>query len=123
MFTNSTPPTTSSITTLPEVLIVNYIPEATRASDINVNVSDTGKNVYAGVTCEPDTYIVPSLDEFDDILYGDAQETFPDFIFSPFTINVNSDDDDAQMTKGQFKQLTENLDSLLESSKSSSSSN
>ena len=39
------------------------------------------------------------------------------------TINVNSDDDDAPMMKGQFEQLNEKLDSLLESSKSLSSSN
>lgn len=46
-----------------------------------------------------------------------------DFVFNPFTIHLNSDDDDALMTKGQFKKLNEKLNSLLESSKYSSSSN
>ena len=43
-----------------------------------------------------------------------------DFIFSPFTIHQTSDDDEALMTKGQFKAINENLDSLLVSYKSSS---
>lgn len=43
-------------------------------------------------------------------------------MFRPFTINLNRDDDDAPMTKAQFKKHNEKLDSLLGSSTSPSSS-
>lgn len=54
-------------------------------------------------------------------MFGDDQETFTDFVFSPFTINLNSDDDDAPMTKWQFAKLNKKLDSILGSSNQSSS--
>ncbi|XP_023763644.1 uncharacterized protein LOC111912141 [Lactuca sativa] len=47
-------------------------------------------------------------------------DTGTDFHYSRFTIHQESDDDDAPMTKGQFKALNKKLDTLLESSKSSS---
>lgn len=54
------------------------------------------------------------------MLFRDDQETYTDFVFSPFTINI-SDDDDATMTKGQFRKLNEKLDSILEHSNALSS--
>lgn len=41
-------------------------------------------------------------------------------MFIPFAIHQTSDDDGAPMTRGQFKQLNEKLDSILASSQSAS---
>lgn len=84
---------------------------------IHVNVSDTGVDINFDVTLGRGASTASPLDEDDaNILFGNDQENFTDFVFSPFTINVNSDDDDAPMSEGQFKTLNEKLDSLLESS-------
>lgn len=55
------------------------------------------------------------------MLFEDDQETFTDFVFSPFTINL-SDDDDATMMKGQFRKLNDKLGEILEHSNALSSS-
>lgn len=44
-----------------------------------------------------------------------------EFVFHPFSINFSSDDDEASMTKGQFKQLNKKIDLILEYSHAFSS--
>lgn len=86
-----------------------------------VNVSDTGAHVDFRVTKGPSTSTTSPLREDDsDIVFGDDQEAFQDFTFSPFTLHWNNDDDDAPMTQGKFKQPSAKLDSILESSVTSS---
>lgn len=56
------------------------------------------------MTKEPATSIASTTFDFDpDIIFWDDQENFQEFVFIPFTINLNRDDDEALMTKGQFK--------------------
>lgn len=121
-FIDSTTPNTSYVSTPPEDPIVKSFSEATRTSDIPINASDAGANVYIGVTLDQGTSPASPFNEEEEILFGDNQEPIFNFVFNPFTINLNNDDDDAPMTKGQFKKLDEKLDSLLESSTCSSSS-
>ncbi|CAI9302899.1 unnamed protein product [Lactuca saligna] len=64
---------------------------------------------------------IPPFDDDVEILFGDDHEPIIDFIFHPFTININNDDDEAQMTKARFKQLNEKLDSVLKYSHAFSS--
>lgn len=73
------------------------------------------------MTFEPGTTTTPSFNEDEEIFFRDDQETFTDFASSPFTININSDNDDAPMTKGRFKHLSEKIDSILENSNTFSS--
>ena len=73
------------------------------------------------VTVAPKAYLIfPLRDDDLDLIFGDSQEDFQDFNYSPFTVHQTSDDDEAPITKGKFKTLNEKLDTLLESSKSSS---
>ncbi|KAI3524141.1 hypothetical protein L1887_02793 [Cichorium endivia] len=67
------------------------------------------------------TSLPPSDD--DDMLYNDDKEDLTGFVMAPFTVERDSDDDSTPMTTGQFKELSEKLDSLLESSKTSTSTN
>ncbi|CAI9299596.1 unnamed protein product [Lactuca saligna] len=60
IFTDSTNPTTSSISTPPKVLIVESVSEETRTSGIPVNTSDVGTHVNIGMTSEqPSSYVTP----------------------------------------------------------------
>ena len=100
-FTYSTSTTTTIVTSTLEVNITKSVSKEVHTSDIHVNVSDTGADVNFGVTMGPGTSTAsPLRDDNPNILFGDDQENFTDFVFSPFTIHVNSDDDDAPMTKG-----------------------
>ena len=54
-------------------------------------------------------------------MLGDDQNVFEEFQYNPFNVHQASDDEDAPMTKGKFKALNGKLDTLFESSKSSSS--
>lgn len=91
--------------------------------DINLNIYNIRSNVNTGVTSEPDTSTFPPTDEYKEIMYGYDSDSFMDLVFSPFNVHENSVDDDAPMIKGYFKKLNEKLDTLLGSSKSSSSAN
>lgn len=82
-----------------------------------------GQNIHSSVTSELDTSNFPPKNDSNDIKYGDDIGSFTDFVFSPFTINLNSDGDNAPMMKGSFKKLNEKLDSLFKSSKSLPSPN
>lgn len=62
-----------------------------------------------------------TIDDDPDIMFEDDFESIFDFVFHPFTVNVNTDDDEAPMNKAQFKQLNEKLDSFLEYSQAFSS--
>lgn len=87
-----------------------------------MNASDVGANVHTDVTSEQGISTDPLSNDTEGIMFGDDQETFIDFVFSHLTININSDDNDAPMTKGWFKKPNDKLDSILESSNQSSSS-
>ncbi|CAI9268699.1 unnamed protein product [Lactuca saligna] len=51
-----------------------------------------------------------------DMIYGDGEDDFTGFTFSPFTIR-NESDDEAPVMKGQLQAIHEKLDSLLHASK------
>lgn len=51
----------------------------------------------------------------------DEHEPIKNFAFHPFNLNTNNDEDEASMIKGQFKQLNDKLDSILEHSNALSS--
>lgn len=97
LFTNST--TTTTTTTTPT---------------FNNNVSDTGAEASGF------THVSLLQTDDSDTMFGDDHDNFDIFHYSPFTFQKDSDDDDAPISKGQFKVLNTNLDSLLESSKASS---
>ena len=60
-----------------------------------VNVFDTGAFDF-GVTVGPSTSTTSPLREDDpNILYGDDQDDFRNYVFSPFTVHHASDDDEA----------------------------
>ena len=68
-----------------------------------------GQNANISVIKEPTTSTTtPTLESDPDILFGNDQENFVDFVFNTFTINQTSDDDDPTMTRCQFKQLMRN---------------
>lgn len=56
-----------------------------------------------------------------DTIFGDDQDAFEGFHFSPFNVQPESDEDDAPMTTKQLMELNSKLDSLIESSKTPSS--
>ncbi|KAI3700355.1 hypothetical protein L2E82_44981 [Cichorium intybus] len=63
----------------------------------------------------------PPSDE-EEMLFYDEQDEVTGFVHSPFDVRLNVDTDSAPMTKGQFKELYAKLDSLLQSSKATTSS-
>ncbi|CAI9291295.1 unnamed protein product [Lactuca saligna] len=60
-------------------------------------------------------------EEEEDTVFGGDKDDFQDVTFNPFHVQEESNDD-AAATKGKFKSLIDKLDTLLESSKTSSSS-
>lgn len=62
----------------------------------------------------------PLIDDDSYVMYKVDQDDFQHYVFSLVTYHQASDDDEAPMTKRQFKALNGKLDSLLESSKSPS---
>lgn len=86
------------------------------------NVFDMGTGA-SGVTVGPISRPISPLRTTDpDTVFGDSFDDFQDFHYSPFVVQQESDEDDAPMTKRNFKALNIKLDSLLESTKASSSS-
>ena len=74
----------------------------------------------SGVTIGPSsTQISPLHNDDPDTIFGDDHDDFQDFHYSSFNVQPSSDDKDEPMTKEQFKTLNEKLDTLLESSKTS----
>lgn len=70
-YTDSTSTTTSIVSTLMST----------------VNVSDAGVGVTFGTTFGPRTYTAsPLKDDYLDVMYGDDQDDFHNFVFSPFTV-------------------------------------
>ena len=69
-----------------------------------VNVSDTGAHVDFRVTKGPSTSTSsPFQDDTTNIIFGDDPDALLDFPLSPCTIHQKCDDDESQMTQGQFK--------------------
>nr|KAJ0184447.1 hypothetical protein LSAT_V11C900494330 [Lactuca sativa] len=99
IFTDSNIPSTSTVTTKPEVLIIKSILEVIRTSGIPSNTSNVGLNFNNGVSSEQSFSSVPPMNEDIDILFRDNQEPIAKFFFQPFTVNIDSDDDDAQSLK------------------------
>ncbi|CAI9263690.1 unnamed protein product [Lactuca saligna] len=100
IFTDSTAPTTSSVSTPLEVTVIKSVSKDIQTSGIHVNVSDTGANANIGVTFGPGTSIASPFNDDEEILLADEQEPIKEFVFQPFNININSDEDKAPMTKG-----------------------
>lgn len=46
---------------------------------------------------------VPNSNADEDVISGDDLEPIDDFVFPSFTVRVDSGDDDAPITKGQFR--------------------
>nr|KAJ0207626.1 hypothetical protein LSAT_V11C500271040 [Lactuca sativa] len=116
IFTESTVPTTSSVSTPLGVPIIKSVSEEIQTSGILGNTSEVGPNASI---CPSSS--IPPFDDDTGILFGDDQEPIFDFVFQPFTVNFKSDVVDALMTKGQFKELNEKHDSILEYSHALSS--
>nr|KAJ0206901.1 hypothetical protein LSAT_V11C500287920 [Lactuca sativa] len=100
IFTNSTPHTTSTVSTPPEVPSFKSVSDEIRTSDIPNNTFDVGPNANIGVTSEQPSSSVPPVDDDNEILFGDDQEPIVEFFFPPLSVNLSGDDDDAPMTKG-----------------------
>lgn len=93
----------------------------TSTPPVTINVSDTGDDA-SGFTFGVDSFSIspPGQDDMDTV-FGDDQDEFENFHYSPFHVQ-QSCDGDAPMSHHQFKLLRENLNTLYESSKPSSSS-
>lgn len=92
-------------------IFLEYTATSTTSSSPEFNVTDTGVDVNIGVTSGLSTSSSSPFRKNDrDIMFGDDLGNFQDFVFSPFTVNQASDDDEALITKGQFKQLNDKLD-------------
>ncbi|CAI9274710.1 unnamed protein product [Lactuca saligna] len=85
---------------------------------VNVNTSDAGARA-SGFSVGHSTPPVSTLrrDDPETIFGGDVN--FEDFTFSPFHV-VEESDEDATVTQKQFKAINDKLDSLIQSSNSSS---
>ncbi|CAI9266615.1 unnamed protein product [Lactuca saligna] len=74
----------------------------------------------SGFTTSPISPPLSPLRQDDpDMIYGDGEDEFTRFTFSPFTIRTKSDDE-APVMKGKLKSIHEKLDSLLKASNPSS---
>lgn len=79
---------------------------ATKTSTVStsmstINVLDTVVGATFCVTVGPNTSPTSTLREDDpDIMYGDDQDDFQNFVFIPFTIHPTSNDDESPMRKG-----------------------
>ncbi|CAI9275469.1 unnamed protein product [Lactuca saligna] len=86
---------------------------------VTINASDVG----AGASGFTAGHLTPPVSPFhhDDpaMIYGDDDEDFEGFAYSPFKIWTKSDDE-APVTKGKLKAINEKLDSLPQASKASS---
>lgn len=106
LFNESTTITTTTISTPPVI----------------VNESNMGAGA-SGVTIGPCSTTISHLhDDYPATIFGDDWDDFQYFHFSPFNVKQSSDDKYAPMTKRQLKPLNEKLDTLIESSKASLSS-
>lgn len=114
ILTDSTIPPSSTFTRTLEVTVTKSVSEEVDTSGIHVNISDMGADANIGVTNEPVTSTTSTTFDFDpDILFGDDQEMFEDFFLnvSPSIKTVMTMK--PLMSKGQYKQLNEKLDSIL----------
>ncbi|CAI9302999.1 unnamed protein product [Lactuca saligna] len=71
-------------------------------------IIDTGKIPKRGgkrKPKEPFSCYVPPLNEDTDIMFADDQEPIDDFVFQPFTANIDSDDEETPMTKAMMELL------------------
>lgn len=87
---------------------------------MTVNVTDMGTcafNATVGPNASP---IFALRDDDPNLVFGDAQDDFQDFLYSPFIVHQTSDDNEASTTKAKLNDLNEKLDPLLESSEPSS---
>ncbi|CAI9290394.1 unnamed protein product [Lactuca saligna] len=100
--------------------LIGIVPPEIHTSRILVNAYDAGGNVKIAETSKYDPSTDTPIHEDEEILFGDDQDNFTDFFFSPFVINL-SDDDDATIMKGKFKKLNEKLNEILEHSNAFSS--
>ncbi|CAI9294696.1 unnamed protein product [Lactuca saligna] len=75
IFIYSTVPTTTSVTTLPEVPIIKSVSEEIRTSGIPGNTSDVEPNANIGVSSEPSSFVPPTLHE--DVVEKDDQMLHP----------------------------------------------
>lgn len=92
----------------------------TGGPQVFVNASDVEASAL-GFTFGLESPPISTLRQDDpDIIYGDADEDFGGFTYSPFNITTKSDDE-APVTKEQLKAIHEKLDSLIQSSKTSTS--
>ncbi|CAI9260797.1 unnamed protein product [Lactuca saligna] len=97
--------------------------EENRSSKIPGNTSNMESNVNICVTTENVSSSIPNSNDDEDVIFGDDPEPIDDVIFLSFTMRVASDDDDAPITKGQFKKLNQKVDSILNHTITFSTSN
>lgn len=85
---------------------------------VSANVSDMGVGASSFTLCH-DSHPISLLRQDDpDTIFGDDKDESVDFHYSPFHVQAESDDD-APVSKGKLKAITEKMDSLLESCKAS----
>lgn len=85
---------------------------------MSVNASNAGA-CASGFTVDHLTPPISPLRQDDlDTIFGEDEEDFGGFTYSPFNILTESYDD-APDTKGQLKAINKKLDSLIQSSKTS----
>lgn len=102
LFNDSTTPTTTSSDEPP----------------VTVNASDVGEGASGFIVGHSTPPITLLHQDDPDTIYGGNDEDFGGFTYSPFNIRTESDNE-AHVTKGQLKAANEKLDSLLQSSKTS----
>ncbi|CAI9280758.1 unnamed protein product [Lactuca saligna] len=92
---------------------------STSEPPVSINASNAGASASDSTLGHSTPPISPLCQDDQEIFDGDDEEDFGGFTYSPFNIRIESDDE-APITRGKFKALTEKLDSLIESTKTSS---
>ncbi|CAI9286470.1 unnamed protein product [Lactuca saligna] len=104
----TTSPRTTTIENPTKVSIFKSGKVENRSSCIPGNISNVESNVNIGVSGHIPTSIVD-----DNLIFGGYPDPIDTFVLPSFTVKVDSDDDDAPMTKGLFKELNQKHDSIL----------
>ena len=75
---------------------------ATSEPPISVNASDVGAGASGSTLGHSTSPISPLRQDDPDTIYGDDEDHFGGFTYSPFNIRIESDDE-ALITRGQFR--------------------
>ncbi|CAI9302847.1 unnamed protein product [Lactuca saligna] len=104
--------------------LFTYSSATTTTSTVDPPVTVNTSDVWAGASGFTFGHFTPPISHFPqynpDMIYGGDDDNFVGFTCSPFNIQTESGEE-APVTRGQLKDINEKLDSLLQSSRTSSS--